>query len=391
MRKVIYYKDGSYLPITETFIYGKIKNLKRYKPIIYATKIEHLDIFPTEYIRSLDLKLVIIRDFYNFFNYYCKKILNFYPQFIFHLKKDRPNLIHAHFGPSGYSFLKLKQIFRLPIITSFYGFDLGLLPEKYPAWKMRYGKLFQEGELFLVEGNHMRQSLVKLGCPEEKIVVQHVGVDLERIEFLERKLSIDEEIRILVSSRFTEKKGIPYAVEAFGLVKQKNPELRLKLTIIGDSSREYPDQIIEKKKIINTIEKYNLKNYISMLGLQPYPIFLNELYKHHIFLSPSINASTGDTEGGTPASIIEASASGMPILSTTICDIPEVIINGEGGYLVPERNVDVLAERLEFLVCNPNIWGKMGMSGRKHIKANYDIKKQVQRLEKIYDNVISGK
>ena len=67
MKKVIHYIAGSYLPITETWIYGQIKNLKKYQPIIYAIKTENLDIYPTENIRSLDLKPGI-RDLYNFFN-----------------------------------------------------------------------------------------------------------------------------------------------------------------------------------------------------------------------------------------------------------------------------------------------------------------------------------
>jgi len=386
MRKVIHYIAESYLPITETWIYGQIKNLKKYRPIVYATRKENLDIYPIENIRSLDLKPGI-SDLHNFFNKGWNEIFNFYPFFMFNLIKDKPNLVHAHFGPSGYGFLKSKKLFGLPLITTFYGYDLSLLPNQHPEWKRKYRKLFREGELFLVEGNHMKKCLVKLGCPEGKIIVQHLGIDLEQIKFMPRKLGKDKEIRILISSSFREKKGIPYAVEVFGLIKQKNPELRLKLTVIGNSGGS-PAEELEKKKVLDMIKKYNLRDYVDMLGYQPYPVFLKELYKHHIFLHPSIHASTGDTEGGAPVSIIEASASGMPILSTTHCDIPEIVIDGKSGYLVPERDVDVLVERLEFLVFNPNIWGKMGVSGREHIEVNYDIKKQVQRLEEIYDKVL---
>jgi colanic acid/amylovoran biosynthesis glycosyltransferase len=386
MRTVIYYKAGSYLPITETWIYGQIKNLKRYQPIIYATKTENLDIYPTENIRSLDLKPGI-SNLHNFFNEGWDKVFHFYPSFIFYLIKDKPNLVHAHFGTSGYSFLKLKKIFKLPLITTFYGSDLSLLPNKYPEWKGKYKKLFREGEFFLVEGNHMKRCLIELGCPEDKIIVQHLGIDLERIKFIPRKLGKDKKINMLISSSFTEKKGIPYAVEAFGLVKQKNPELKLKLTIIGDSQGDTTGEI-EKKKILDIIKKYNLKDYVYMLGYQPYPVFLRELYNHHIFLHPSIHASTGDTEGGAPVSIMEALASGMPILSTTHCDIPEVVKDGESGYLAPERNLDVLKDRLEFLIHNHNLWVEMALNGRKHIENNYDVKKQVQRLEEIYDKVL---
>lgn len=387
MKTVVHYKAGPYLPITQTWLYGQIKNLRRYQPIVYAHKTENLDIFQTKNIRSIDLKEGL-RDPWSFSNAAWNKVFKFYPYFAFCLIKDKPNLIHAHFGPSGYTFLTLKRIFRLPLITTFYGYDLSLLPTQYPKWKRKYKKLFREGDTFLTEGNHMKKCLIELGCPDEKIIVQHLGIDLKKIKFMPRKLlSEDEEIRILISASFREKKGIPYAVEAFGQVEQAHPDLKLKLTIIGDSRGSQAEEA-EKKKIFNTIQKYNLNECVNMLGYQPYSVFLRELYRHHIFIHPSVHASNGDTEGGSPVSITEASASGMPILATTHCDIPEVVIAGKSGYLVPERDVDALEEGLEDLVSNPVMWAKMGLYGRLHIEKNYDVKSQVQRLERIYDKVL---
>jgi colanic acid/amylovoran biosynthesis glycosyltransferase len=330
-----------------------------------------------------------LKDPYTFFNAAWNKVFKFYPYFAFSVIKDKPDLIHAHFGPSGYNFLTLKRIFKIPLITTFYGYDLSLLPSQNQEWKIKYKELFREGEIFLVEGNHMKKCLIELECPEEKIIVQHLGINLDQIKYMPRKLlSEDEEIGILISASFTEKKAIPYAVEAFGRVRQAHPELKLKLTIVGDS-RGIPEEEREKEKIFHTIGKYNLKNCVNLLGYQPYSVFLRELYRHHIFIHPSVHASDGDTEGGVPVSIIEASASGMPILSTTHCDIPEVVIGGESGYLVQERDVDALTAKLEFLVLNPEIWGQMGKKGREHIEKNYDVITQVQKLEEIYDKVLT--
>ena len=163
-----------------------------------------------------------------------------------------------------------------PLITTFYGYDLSLLPSQSSEWKIKYKELFKEGELFLVEGSHMKKCLIELGCSEEKIIVQHLGIDLDKIKFVPRS-NENEEIRILISASFTEKKGIPHAVEAFGQVKRLHPELKLKLTIIGDS-RGSPAGEEEKKKIFDTIQRYNLKDCVNMLGYQLYPVFLRELY-----------------------------------------------------------------------------------------------------------------
>ncbi|NVM03926.1 MAG: glycosyltransferase [Candidatus Helarchaeota archaeon] len=386
MKTVIHYTASAYLPITQTWIYGQIKNFKRYRPIVYAPKTQNLDIYPTEKIRSLELKKGI-GNLTTFFNKGWHKLFNFYPYFIFALIKDKPDLVHAHFGPSGYDFLRLKSIFKFPLITSFYGYDLSRLPRQHSEWKTKYRKLFQKGDYFLVEGPYMKRCLVELGCPGENIIIQHLGINLERVKFMLRKPTENGEVYVLVVGNFREKKGIPYAVEAFGRVKQACPQLKLGLTIIGGSSSASREEK-EKGKILRTIRKYKLNDCVKMMGYQPYPIFLRELYEHHVFLSPSIHASDGDIEGGAPVSIVEASASGMPVLSTTHCDIPEVVINGESGYLVSERNVDALAEKLEFLVSNPDMWEGMGKRGREHIKKNYSVITQVQKLEEIYDTVV---
>jgi colanic acid/amylovoran biosynthesis glycosyltransferase len=382
MKTVVHYRQGVYLPITATWIYSQIKNLRRYQPIVYALGTENLDIYPTSEIRSLGLP-----DLAAILNKVWEKLFGFYPFFANNLRKDKPDIVHAHFGPAGYNFLKLKEMYKTPLITTFYGYDLNRLPAQDESWKKRYKVLFQKGECFLVEGNHMKKSLVELGCPEEKVIVQHLGVDVDRIKFVPRRLEGDE-FRILIAGNFVEKKGIPYAVEAFGRVKQNNPGINMKLTIIGDSPATEEGKK-EKTKIRNVMQKYSLVECTNMLGYQPHSTFLDEIYNNHIFISPSIHAANRDTEGGLPVAIIEASASGMIVLSTNHCDIPEAVLNGESGYLVPERDVNSLVNKLEYLVSRPDIWESMGKRGRRHIEENYNVITQVQKLEKIYDVVLN--
>jgi len=296
------------------------------------------------------------------------------------LKKRQTVLLHSHFGDEGYGNLNLKKKLKIPMITSFYGYDVSRLTKK-PIWRYRYGRLFSKGELFLAEGNFMKQSLINLGCQEEKIIVQHLGIDLEKIKFKPRKIGGDGKVKILIASSFREKKGIPYALEAFGKTNRIHKNLELK--IIGDSGDE-PKEEAEKRKVFDIIKKYNLIDSVKLLGFQPHSVFIQEVYKSHIFLSPSVHASDGDTEGGVPVSIIEASASGMPVVSTFHCDIPEVVIDGKSGNLVQERDVSSLAECMEYLITHPEKWEYMGRRGRQNIEKEYNISIQVQKLEDIY-------
>ncbi|MHB9155432.1 MAG: glycosyltransferase, partial [Endomicrobiales bacterium] len=381
---VVHYKYGAFLPLTENWIYSQIHHAARFSPVVYCHSTENLDAYPVEKIRALSTgKGFSLRALVN---RCCNRLFRFYPYFAWHLYRDRPSLIHAHFGPSGCAILALKNIFRVPLITTFYGYDLSQLPARDARWKRRYRELFSAGECFLVEGNHMKQCLRELGCPEEKVVVHHLGVDVEDIPFVPRRLKGTGGIRVLMSGTFKEKKGIPCGIEAFAAFRRKHPRLDLRLTLLGDS-RSLPDEEREKKKILASIEKQGVRELVSLEGFQPNAVFRQRLYEHHIFLSPSVTAESGDTEGGAPVSLIEAAASGMPVLATAHCDIPETVVNGESGYLVPERDTKALAEKLEALALSPEKWEAMGRRGRQHVEENYDVRKQARRLEEIIETV----
>ncbi len=124
------------------------------------------------------------------------------------------------------------------------------------------------------------------------------------------------------------------------------------------------------------------------MGYQPHHVFVEELIKAHIYLQPSVTAQNGDSEGGAPTTLLEAQASGVPVLSTYHADIPEVVVNGKSGFLVPERDSNALAERLEYLIDHPEEWSTMGREGRKHVEMNYNICKEADNLENIYDALI---
>src|SRR5690606_5476760 len=102
------------------------------------------------------------------------------------MREQNANLIHAHFGRAGYYALPLVRRLGIPLITSFYGYDLSEYPKTYPIWRDYYKQLFEVGTYFLAEGNYMRQTMIDLGCPPEKALLQRLGVDLSKVEFRPR-------------------------------------------------------------------------------------------------------------------------------------------------------------------------------------------------------------
>jgi colanic acid/amylovoran biosynthesis glycosyltransferase len=262
-----------------------------------------------------------------------------------------------------------------------------LIPQSQ-KWQKRYLDLFEHANLILCEGPHMAQEIIALGCPSSKVKIQRLGVDVNGIPYKSRKLTPNESFKILIASSFREKKGIPYALRAIGELKSIFPNLLV--TIIGDATSG-KKTIVEKERILNTINQYELQSIITLRGFQPHNVLMEEAYKHHVFLSPSVTASDGDTEGGAPVSIIEMAASGIPIISTNHCDIPNVIKHNVTGLLSNERDIEGLVKNLKWLIENLDKWEGITRKARLHIEKYFDVYKQSQKLGDIYSQVISSK
>lgn len=296
------------------------------------------------------------------------------------------NIVHSHFGNVAWANLGAVKRIGAKHVVTFYGLDVNKLPVQQPVWRNRYAELFEHADLFLCEGSHMAQSLVQLGCPASKVHVQHLGVDVEQIGFQLRHWQSGEVLKVLIAASFREKKGIPYAIEALGKLRKR---VAIELTIIGDASAE-PDSQLEKAKILAALQHTGLVAHTRLLGYQPHAVMLHEAYAHHIFLHPSVTASDGDTEGGAPVCITEMLATGMPVVSTWHCDIPEVVGTAHHPYLAKERDVEGLATALTRLIEQPETWEALAHTGRERIQTEYHRVQQAKRLALHYQRVVNA-
>jgi colanic acid/amylovoran biosynthesis glycosyltransferase len=291
------------------------------------------------------------------------------------------DLVHSHFGNNGWKAMDAVIGAGRPHFVSFYGQDVSKLPRDNPAWLGRYRELFNAPRTrFICEGNHMAKCLVAMGCDASRIHVHHLGVEIDQIPFQPRQWLPGEPLKVLMAASFREKKGLPYAIEALGRIRQRQP---LELTIIGDAGKDKAGQN-EKQRILDAIDRGGLGPYTRRLGYQPQKLLWDEASRHHLFLSTSVSASDGDTEGGAPVALIDMAASGMAIVSSFHCDIPEVIRHGETGWLAEERNVDDIVKAIERWLNNPGGWAAMLAAGRQHVESQYHAVTQGQHLAAIY-------
>jgi colanic acid/amylovoran biosynthesis glycosyltransferase len=296
-------------------------------------------------------------------------------------------LVHSHFGPDGWFAAPVARRLGARHVVTFYGVDGSQLPRQNPVWQARYRELFATVDRVLCEGPHFARTLAALGCPENKLTVQHLGVDVAAIKFAPRAWQPGEPLRVLLAGSFREKKGLPYALDALGRFQH---EQALEITVIGDAGKE-ARSLTEKARILEMIQRHALGSKVRLLGYQPHQVMFDEAYRHHVFLSPSVAAADGDTEGGAPVSIIEMAATGMPVISTRHCDIPNVIPDGRCGLLAAERDVDGLVGHLRWLCRQPQAWEGLAKAARGRIEAEFNAKTQGTRLAALYAEVINGR
>ena len=294
------------------------------------------------------------------------------------------SVIHSHFGDVGWADSSAATATDTRHVVTFYGYDMSFLPRQ-PRWRDRFEELFGNVDLVLCEGPHMARCIVDIGCPEHKIRVHHLGVRLDRLPFRPRQWRTGERLRVLIAATFTEKKGIPYALEALGRLRSYAD---LDITLIGDA-QENDESRAEKAKILATVDKHGLS--VRMLGYQPHASMIGEAYQHHLFLAPSVTSRDGATEGGAPVSLIEMAATGMLVVSSRHCDIPEVILDGRSGFLAAERDADGLLDCLLRAVRQPHSWGEFLNRGRAHVESEFNAVVQGARLADIYERAAGGK
>ena len=299
------------------------------------------------------------------------------------ISKHNASVLHSHFGDHGWGYLNTAHQARVKHVVSFYGFDASRLTKTDPSWHQKYHHLFEEADRFLCEGPALGKCLQELGCPEEKISIHHLGIQLNKIRFKARHWDGHSPIRFLIAGTFVEKKGIPFALEAIGDVATRFP---VEITIIGDANNQ-ERSLAEKSVILDKLKQFNLLDKTRLLGFQPYSTLLEAAYSHHFFVSPSVTASDGDTEGGAPVSIIEMAASGLPIISTTHCDIPEVLPEEYHALLAEERNSQGLVKCIESFINNPQLWTELTEKARSRIEYEFDSEKQGTRLAAIYESL----
>lgn len=291
-------------------------------------------------------------------------------------------LIHAHMGYTGVHGLGAAARNGLPLVTSFYGHDVSLgdsrdrfLPAYWP-YALGRARLFRRGDRFLVLSRHMGAALAAQGCPPEKIRVVPLGIALERFAGLARvEAGADAPLRVLMVGREVEKKGFDDGLRACALVRDAGVAIDVVLLGTGEG------QVSALRRLAGSLA-------LPVSWPAPSSSVAAAMAAADVLLVPSRTAASGDQEG-TPTVICEASAAGLPVVSTLHAGIPEQVEHGRTGLLVPERDVAGMAAALIELAGDRAMRRDLGEAGRIKMRAEYSLAAHRDALLAIYRELLS--
>ena len=298
-------------------------------------------------------------------------------------KKPPFDLIHAQFGVNGIKAIQAKLCGHIncPIITTFHGYDAHFNATSLQSQRRKYKWLFHYGDLFTVNSQYLKQQLITLGCPEEKIHLVVMGIDTnfftvaEGMEITDNKKNHKENTLKLISvGRLIELKNQKAAITA--VKKLRGNGVIATCTIIGDGAM--------RNELEQYAEQLNIYDFIHFRGTLNQQEILDELQSHDVFLMTSTQDADGrqETQGVVTG---EAQSCGLPVVMFDYGGTKSTIENGKTGFIC--QNEEEFIEKIMQLN-DPNLRKIFGENARLFIEKNYSIEKSNADMNRIYRSLL---
>jgi colanic acid/amylovoran biosynthesis glycosyltransferase len=285
-----------------------------------------------------------------------------------YLKSNKIDVVFTEYGTVGSMVTQACKIANVPLVIHFHGAD-AFHQKTINDYLPYYKKAFDYASGIIAVSLDMVEQLVKLGAPRHKISFISCGVDVVKFD----SVHLTNQNNFISVGRFVEKKSPLSVIKAFSLVANKLPNC--KLFMVGNGPLFKQSQAL--------IQALNLGNKITLTGIVNQQEIKKLLENSKCYIQHSVTAKDGDKEG-TPVSILEAAASGLPIVSTKHGGINQAVIDGVTGFLVNEYAIDEMANKMIKIALTPQqTLIDMGKAGRNHSIKNYSIDKQIQKLNAV--------
>lgn len=298
-----------------------------------------------------------------------------------YIQDARIELLHLHFGPTGADYAQLGERCGIPVVVSFYGFDYQRILLQKPIYHQRYQRMFQLADAITGEGPHACQTLANLGCPLSKIHLLPLGVETSSIPFVER--TKQPYLRLVQIAAIAPYKGQLTALEAYRAARCYDPNIRL--DFYGPERDPAYARRLRKR-----IAALQLQSVVSVYPALPATQLHQTLLHYHAFIHPSQHTPSGDQEGGAPVVLLDAMATGLPIITTSHCDIPFIVTAYKNGIVCPEGDIPCLQRAIIcFAKMSKSRYTSFARAARKKVVQSHTAQQSRKLLSELYKYCLS--
>ena len=292
------------------------------------------------------------------------------------LQRRGADLMHIYFGHTGVHLLPFIERWDKPCVVSFHGADVAMKKD-IRDYDVKLQNLFRSVPLVFARCNSLADRLVELGCPRERLRITRTGLPLDEFPYVRREAPGDGRWKLMQACRLIPKKGVATTLCAFAIFQKEFPKAELFIAGKGPLQPHLEELAAE----LGISAKVRFCGFLSQPDLR-------ELYaSSHLFIHPSETPPDRNQEG-IPNSVLEAMATGLPVLGTRHGGIPEAVEHGRAGLLVEERDFEALSNAMKEMARSGNAFREMGLLGSERVVAEFEIGAQVRQLERYYDEAV---
>jgi len=290
-------------------------------------------------------------------------------------RRLKPAAVLAEYGTTGVRVMEACKVASVPLVVHFHGFDASNR-DVIAKFGEAYRAMFGQASAVIAVSRAMKRRLLALGGMRDRVYWNPYGVDLVQFQGAapERAGPV-----FLAVGRFVEKKAPHLTLRAFAHVHRLCPEARLRM--IGEGP------LLEACKVQARL--LGIEDAVAFLGAQAHEVVRKEMQNVRAFVQHSVEAANGDSEG-TPVAILEAQATGLPVVSTRHAGIPDVVVEGQTGLLVNEGDIEGMGTQMLRLARDRQLAADLGWAARQRIKSHFSMEASIARLWKIIQGAING-
>ena len=367
-RRVLIYRDTLGTP-TETFIPAQVEAMREFRGYYTGTTVHANPILPAEFVIPPGEQAVLPLWRKTLF-----RLTGNAPRtWMDRIREACPDLVHAHFGPDAVWAAGIASRLDVPLVATFHGHDITVRSSASLAYRtyrsVLLPRVFHRARMIIAVSGWIEKLLLEAGAPRARVRRHYIGIDVERYR---SDASIPREPFVLFVGRLVEKKGAEYIIRAMRRVQERRD---LGLVIVGDGP------------LRSSLESIAAGGNVRFLGSLS-PDAVRELMNRAWALAvPSVVAANGDSEG-LPIALLEGQSMGLPVVATRHSGIPEAVVDGVTGVLVPERDEHALESAIARLAGNPVETERMRAQARALMVERFNLSRQSALLEEHYREVL---